>query len=542
MFKGKSISIFAAFSFITIFAFQNCSKSFFLASKGVIENSSFSSQSVLAETEMNTPVEFTLPHQGDLAGVKIDFAGANGVKINGTLEVIDAANFKIKYQPNFGFRGSEYVEVNLADVYGNKVQVYANISVGNPLSHLSPALAVRGMGCIQCHANVQSNIITDFGYKGNGQGQDYFFNQNQSGDWYKSGGIYGDHALTFNTMTLNSGQIIVPQANLPNKVGMEFKLATLTEYIESQMKASVNLGTMSTKVTTVNSIYIGAPTDSNLENAFQMTGNDRFKYFKNGANSVDLSGLQDKGNYFTIKNELSCDGDLVVRGPIYIENLNLTTNRGCRLYVIGSVFFYGELKYSNSDPDRNLQITSTKSILMGLGDVKKNNTYCELDVPTDPNKRNQWLRDNILLSDSNLTNDPPKTNGSYTSFSRNSSLYTRLVDMWTVPSFFVRQNSVPLDFGNSIVDEANIIQATEGQFLDASCPLASRESRNVSFERLLLNAPIIHSRYTGNFSGTVIAEYAIMSLNQFKFEFDEVFRRVSIFPFLDSKIYLDVQQ
>ncbi len=209
------------------------------------------------------------------------------------------------------------------------------------------------------------------------------------------------------------------------------------------------------------------------------------------------------------------------------------------MYVIGSVFFYGELKYSNSDPDRNLQITSTKSVLMGLGEVKKNDTYCEPDIPT---ARNQWLQHNDLLNDSNLTNDPPKTNGSYTSFSRNSSLYTRLVDMWTVPSFFVRQNSVPLAFGNSIVDEANIIQANEGQFLDASCLLASRESRNVSFERLLLNAPIIHSRYTGNFSGTVIAEYAIMSLNQFKFEFDEVFRRVSIFPFLDSKIYLDVQQ
>ncbi len=273
MFKAKSIFIFAAFSFFTIFAFQNCSKSFFLPSHGILDNSSFSSQSVLAVTEMNTPVEFTLPHQGNLSGVKIDFAGANGVKINGTLEVVDAANFKIKYQPNFGFRGSEYVEVTVADVYGNKVQVYANISVGNPLSQLSPALAIRGMGCIQCHANVQSNIITDFGYKGNGQGLDYFFNQNPSGHWYKSGGVYGDHALTFNTMKLNSGQIIVPQAILPDKVGNDFKLKTLTEYIESQMKVSANPGTMSTKVTTVKSVYIGAPTDSNLENAFQLRMN-----------------------------------------------------------------------------------------------------------------------------------------------------------------------------------------------------------------------------------------------------------------------------
>jgi len=50
----------------------------------------------------------------------------------------------------------------------------------------------------------------------------------------------------------------------------------------------------------------------------------------------------------------------------------------------------------------------------------------------------------------------------------------------------------------------------------------------------------VHSRYQGDFKGTVIAEFSIMSLNVFKFEFDPIFKTVPVWPFLDSKLYLHV--
>jgi hypothetical protein len=58
----------------------------------------------------------------------------------------------------------------------------------------------------------------------------------------------------------------------------------------------------------------------------------------------------------------------------------------------------------------------------------------------------------------------------------------------------------------------------------------------------MFNAPAVHNRYVGNVIGTVIAEYALMSLGgRFKFQFDPVFRRVPVLPFLDHKTYLAVE-
>ena len=77
------------------------------------------------------------------------------------------------------------------------------------LFRLEPALAIRGMGCIQCHAKVESNILTDFGFNGDGKGHDYFFSQAPVLKWWNSGGIYGDHANNFNTMNFPTAQSAV---------------------------------------------------------------------------------------------------------------------------------------------------------------------------------------------------------------------------------------------------------------------------------------------------------------------------------------------
>lgn len=461
------------------------------------------STETFANTELNKPVEFKLePVKVDqLTGVKI--TDQKFVVMNGTLELLDAVAFKFKYTPEVNYRGSDYSVVNGVDDKGHKITFNVKIAIDNPVQNLKPALAIRGMGCIQCHANVDSNIVTDFGF-----GDSYYF----GADAWKNGGIYGDHGQNFNTMDLKATlQILVPQVETPSQVKKSTGLATLAAYISKQLSLSSSSNTRAVKVVEKSKVYIGSPNSADIEKAFSMKSTDRIKYFKNGDSSVALSGLSDKSTYFKNDGVLTCEGDVALRGPVYLENLQVNSSTGCRLHVIGSVFVYGSISHMSVSDNRNLQIASTKSISMGLGLTKKDNKYCE------PGSR--------------YATDP----GSYNV----SSLKARYVTFWTVPNSLTRGVANAQTNGASILSEADLIEKGEGTLLwDASC---RPEGRNVGFERLLLNAPIIQSRYEGNVTGTIIAEYALMSLGEFKFKYDQVFDRTPILPLLKHETYLDIQ-
>ena len=93
------------------------------------------------------------------------------------------------------------------------------------------------------------------------------------------------------------------------------------------------------------------------------------------------------------------------------------------------------------------------------------------------------------------------------------------------------------------VNELKSIQSSITSFQDASCGknAAGEFSREEHFDRLLLNAPRIDSRYTGQFNGVIIAETVLMSLSRFSFSFDPVFSRVPVLPLLLPSDYLIVK-
>jgi hypothetical protein len=485
-----------------VVSFQNCSQVAFAPAGDSVNDSSFSDTTIV-ETKMNTPISFNVEHSKAIAmgSLKID---PTGNEVNGNFEVLDLNNIQFKYTPNFGFRGRDSVRVTVTDRYSNKIDLYVIVNVGNSFADFEPALAIRGMGCIQCHANIKSNIITDFGF-----GNDYYFGS--KGLNWQSGAVYGDHAQNFGSMTIPADKtVVVPKAALPAQVATATGQATIAKYVENLFSKSTIASTRSVAVSEKNTVYIGAPTDSDIETATRLTPAQRSKYYKNSFNSVELSGLIDQGTFFEASGRLNCDGDLVVRGPLYLENLEISTNTGCRLYVIGSVFIYGPIEYL-SDNNNNLQITSSKSISMGLGTV-------------------------INAAGENC--DPSGRYATDTAHNGTSSLVNRYSTFWTVPGNYVRQSASPKAYGDSIIAEAKLIEAKKGPLYDATC---RSEGRMVSYEHLLLNAPIVHSRYEGDFKGTVIAEFSIMSLGMFKFEFDPVFKTVPVWPFLDSSLYLHVE-
>jgi hypothetical protein len=84
----------------------------------------------------------------------------------------------------------------------------------------------------------------------------------------------------------------------------------------------------------------------------------------------------------------------------------------------------------------------------------------------------------------------------------------------------------------SIYDKAKLISVLE----DSSC-----HDDTISYTHLLLNAPLVHSRYKVNFKVLVIAEAALFRLSKSSFEFDPVFKIVPTLPILKDSDYLQVQ-
>jgi hypothetical protein len=459
-------------------------------------------RTLLLDTKMNTPIVFILEENRQIPDFTLRFQKLE-TENKGKFEIIETGLRKISFTPGFGYRGQDSGVALIQDKFGNRIEVTILVNIGNPLSDFQPALAIRGMGCIQCHANINSNIITDFG-----AGNSYGFGRNSSGVSFSSGAVYGDHGGHFGSMTIPSDKkVFVPKVT----VGPDTN-TTLKNYIDGKFNESSVASTRQVEVMEKSNVYIGAPTEEDLIASFKLTMVEKHKFYQNNKDSLPLSGLQDRETFYKIENDFTCDGDLVLRGPLYIENMKLKTMSGCRLYVIGSVFSYGPITYSLNSENNNLQIMSTKSINLGLGHVKNNRgQFCE------PNSR--FANENSVYG--------------------NSSLAIRYTDFWTVGGNFVRQTQNPKAFGQSIINEAKLIEAGEEKALsDAAC---RPETRHVSFEHVLLNAPIVQSRYIGDFKGTVISEFAIMSLDQFRFEYDPIFQNVSVWPFIDSKKYLNLE-
>ncbi|MES3037083.1 MAG: hypothetical protein V4736_04175 [Bdellovibrionota bacterium] len=315
------------------------------------------------------------------------------------------------------------------------------------LAEFKPSMAIRAMGCISCHAQVDSNVITDFGY-----GDFYYFGAGSSNSNYTSGNAYGDHDNSLRKFSLASDKTMyVPKGRVPSNVASATGTSTILNYMSNQFRNSSYTNTKSATVKDLDRIYIGAPTEAQLSSAFSLAPGQRMLYRPSAAATGSLSGLQDAGNFYRNSGTLTCDGDLIVRGPLHLDNLSISTNQGCRIYVIGSVFMFGPVNYVNSSAKRNLQITSTKAISMGLGLAKKNGTACE------PGSR--W-----------------EVEANTTDYGQGSSLLTRYRDLWTIPGNFTRSAGSGADFGRDVIAEAQTIEAVMGPMYDASCRAETRRS------------------------------------------------------------------
>jgi hypothetical protein len=531
----------------------------------------FALKDQMVRTSFSQPKTWTAEWTGDRTGYtySFDFAqntASKTVADIGVVEVVDPSTWTLKFTPVFGFRGELQLSIFARKADGNVVQANLKIQVGNAVNLLAPALAIRGTGCITCHAEVHSNMVTDFGYTGDGAGRNYYFGGMAPATFsWNDGMVYGDQDSLFqypdgsvgvgawwsvNLVKKSDGsgqKVYVPAAALPSGPANATGASTLRGYLQHRMNASYYDDTHSATAVEKSTVYIGAPSASRLQSVFNWTASDETKKYKfiADAGAAALSGFNltasgpSNGKYFTNTGTVVCEGDLMLKGTLYLNNLSLKTRTGCRLYVTGSVFIYGPITYvtaSGGDySKRNLQISSSKAILMGLGSLWKNGNHCEQGGEDSGywgyyENRDYWTEG---------MNGAEKAE--YDAAVADSAKY-RLTYFWGLPAFFFRNDArtgqaVALDIYNEMV-------STVGTQQDAAC---RAEGRNVRYDRLLLNAPLVESRYAGGFSGSIIAEIGLMSLglaqnqSRFKFEFDPVFQEADILPLLTDQDFLHVE-
>lgn len=357
---------------------------------------------------------------------------------------------------------------------------------GGFISVFKPALAVRATGCIMCHGRVEANMITDFGF-----GNSYFFGRNVSGLSEFSGSIYGDHAENWATGKV-WGKIFVPNApvTLPGR-----SETNLRDYLQAVVPAP-DASTLPPEVKAQGTVFIGTPTATRiLAVAGSISG--LWKFISSVQSNFDSLEVAPGGNYIRNRpNQIfQCEGDLIVNGVLFLNDLQLSTgNTGCRIYATKTVFVQGAITYLGTAPYRNLQIMSSRAVLMGLG-----------PGPID-------VFGNIVSQ---------------------NSVEWRLQSMWTAPGFATREPGTTAQKLNLIVQESHLVT----ELVDAD---SQPSGRGVAFERLLINTPNYESRYQGEFKGTIIAELALASLNNFAFKFDDVFSHVKVFPLVQESELLQI--
>ncbi len=368
------------------------------------------------------------------------------------------------------------------------------------LRTLQPALAVRGISCLMCHADVRANVITDFGhgnswYLGGEQAsfdvtQNWY--NNVASSWQSAAQIRGSLVVPNAEVTRAAQSVLGPDytnlpllkldefLNIPYRVNWNFIGEPAITISPVTLKVQPEPG--KDKVIAKNEIIIRAPTETeildlapSLRDSNEVSGAIR----RNSLEELQLvQRLGSEGkNYTTNQADIPfqcANADIIVKGTLYLNNLRVNASNGCRLYVSGTVFIEGPITYTGEGPNHNIQISSANAIVMGISVSR--------------------LQDRLISDHRGLQITGEKN---YSERARQT------------------------------MSEASNIRVLMDAQDDYSGGRASFD-----YNGILLNAPLVHSRYLGQIHGTIIAEAALFALGQFHFDFDDVFTRVDVLPLL----------
>lgn len=475
--------------------------------------------------------------------------------------------------------GATSVSVRISDGK-NPIDVTLTISPKNPLSGFRPALALNKVQCLLCHSQVKGNFVTSLGTDENrttvgfhnsssrdteNKGREFDYLLGEYTSYYSKslfmtsffdGTVYLPHrslssAAQSQAQTLIS-EALVPQTlvtNAPKIQPFDFSSASsdlfsmlknpqtggqyffaMTQFQTSEYIKRISSWAGITKsigrdshIEEVQSIQISAPSEQIL--AAKVRSGESFSYYPQGKDSAALTNFNQRPVRRSLLSSgkmlwgndptriMDCDGDLFVKGPVLLKDLRLRTKVGCRIHATGVIVISGSFADGSTNTQKkgyllvdptdssNLELVSARAILMGLGYV--NPTLGDHSDKVSPSKRLPYA-------------GFPLPNGTL--------------------------NDIELFVGNSADDSLVLDAGTDPAKPETTYGGFMAPRRLVGFDRLLINAPVIHSRYSGDFKGVVIGDFALWSLGQFKYEYDPVFDRVPVLPMIESSTYFQVDR
>lgn len=230
-----------------------------------------------------------------------------------------------------------------------------NRYLGDAFSALKPALAVRGAGCLMCHARIDSNIITDFGMN-----NDFFFGgEKDTNHWYSQ------HLNSWSLASVYKN-VIIPKTIIQQ---------TGTSLIDELANRKMTIGAKGVKEAT--SIYIGAPTEKTLLKLMPELTSTGFQY-AGGSWGLETETptelvVNTLGNLTFVTHTdkpINCNGDLLVRGVLFLKERTkiVVGEDGCRIYVAGTIYIQSppELQSADDSIKPSIQLTSSRAVIMGF--------------------------------------------------------------------------------------------------------------------------------------------------------------------------------
>jgi hypothetical protein len=337
----------------------------------------------------------------------------------------------------------------------------------------SAVLAVRDMSCAFCHAQIASNVISDFSISSDETGAEQTFRKIM---------YQVNHEMGAKGQPTIVGEFIVPKVEFPmidrtsecvfsseaSAQASPKQKRSLIDYLVKCVQPVFAWGAESQKfiakdTVTINPVssaqdIIGIVGSSKLSGSgMALVGESRLS---------GISGSRQTG--FTAAASITCDGAAVFDGPLVLKDTTISTEKGCRIYSTASIFVFGSTMVTTTSDKANLQLMSP--LFVGF-DISAGNAEGRLK-----HENNAKLK-----------------------LSRGSTA----------------------EVASMIVADATKLGIT-----------SYGGNSNFGYSRVVAAAPVIYSRHNGPFSGAIIAEHFIGKIGALSFTFDPVFNagKTNVFP------------
>lgn len=369
--------------------------------------------------------------------------------------------------------------------------------------------AVRDLGCAMCHASVSSDIITDMM-----AGSDPYTEHQALESWMQNYDTPKTPETTVKPFVQKiDGTVFIPKSTIRHdgatgqthsasttgangrcvsKLKFDDKVATnsatpidILTTMQQCADSYITWGPDSRHFEAIDRVEIDPPTSADairelsLKNPQTQTrgGITYLSSFHTKSRSTEdrfpatQSGFQVQNNRIEITGDVSCEGGLLLEQPVYIHDATITTSEGCRIHSTQSIFIQNSVtvkRQSTAQPEDNAALMLLSPTFIGL---------------------------HASMGTIRARNDHDTIKHRVYRAGKASDLLSRIVDDHTAAA-------IP-------------------EFVDGG---------KIDYSRIVLVAPIVHSRSKGNFSGAIVAEQFIGAIGTLTFQFDPVLKKAPFFP------------